>query len=56
MAYYKIKLLGSPPAQTVLGDKAFGLNGFGAVVGVAQLPEARAVIWNPDPIKLPLWA
>ena len=33
MAQYNINLLGSPTAETVLGDKALGLNGFGAAVG-----------------------
>jgi hypothetical protein len=54
MAQYVISLLGSPTAQTILGDKAFGLNSFSATVGVAHIPEARAVFWNPGPAKLPL--
>lgn len=54
MAHYKVNLLGSPTAQTVLGDKALGLNSFGVAVGVAHIPEARGVIWNPGPVKLPV--
>jgi probable HAF family extracellular repeat protein len=54
MAQYLIQLLGSPTAQTVIGDKAFGLNGSGVAVGVAHIPEARAVMWIPGPDTLPL--
>ncbi len=53
MVQYVISLLGSPTAQTILGDKAFGLNSFSAAVGVGHIPEARAVFWNPGPAKLP---
>jgi probable HAF family extracellular repeat protein len=54
MAYYKITVLGSPSEQTGSGDQAFGLNSLGAAVGLAYVPEPRAVIWNPGPVKLPL--
>jgi hypothetical protein len=54
MAQYIIEDLGSPTAQTLLGYKAFGLNNLGTAVGVAHIPEARAVVWNPSPVKLPL--
>ncbi|HKE56011.1 MAG TPA: hypothetical protein VKB46_04895 [Pyrinomonadaceae bacterium] len=54
MAPYKIKLLGSPTAENVIGDKGLGLNNSGVAVGVCHIPEARGVIWMPGPVKLPV--
>lgn len=47
MANYTVQILGSPTAQTVLGDKALGLNRLGASTGIADIPNPRAVLWNP---------